>query len=240
MMQEYLTISPRQEAGKSLTWISPGKRSAVRGQDVETRRATSLRGDAVCTIVVLALLSISQVQAQDDLPYRPFKSFNNDTIQYLDYNFFIRHAQYKGKKVSDFIKDLELSIVYVHEIVDLINTGNKLISEVSSMSLGIRRVGDSPGSDRNYYVGITLAKPIFFEDFEKAAKYDGNRKRAQWSPQLYELLKDSELSGITTNQHLIEERRKILESSNPNYWEEFKKVVEKETKQWQKKNRDKQ
>jgi hypothetical protein len=49
-MMEYLTISQRQEAGRPPKWISPGKRSATRGMeilaipDVETRRATSLRG----------------------------------------------------------------------------------------------------------------------------------------------------------------------------------------------------
>jgi hypothetical protein len=179
------------------------------------------------------------LRAQEDLPYRYLKSLNNDTIQYLDYNFYIRHAQYEGKKISDFIKDLELPIVYVYEIVDLINMGNKFISEVRSISLGIRKIGNDPDTDRDYFVGITLAKAIFFEDFKKAAKYDGDNKGAQWSSQLYELLKDSELSGITTNQHLIEERRKILNSGNPNYWEELKKVVEKERREWQLKNRAK-
>jgi hypothetical protein len=183
--------------------------------------------------LVMGLTSVS-LQAQNDLPYKPLKWFNNDTIQYLDYNFNIRHAQYEGKKVADFIKDIELPIVYVTELVSLIDTPTKFISVIGSLTLGIREID----SIYDYYVVIAFSNVIPFDDFKKAAETirEENRVITHWTPPLYELLKDVEIKTIFTNSKLIEARRKIFENNNPNYREELKIQKEKETKQWQLKN----
>jgi hypothetical protein len=179
------------------------------------------------------------LRAQEDLPYRSLKSLNNDTIQYLDYNFFIRHAQYEGKKISDFIKDLELPIVYVDNVADIIPPKGDMV--VGAVILGVRKgyVSDFDVVSEDYYVSITFVKTIPFDDFNKVTKYSTRKDgtMSQWTPQLQELLKDIEIKYIGTNMYLIKERREALNKSN--YREELKKVVEKETKEWQLKSRTK-
>ena len=50
------------------------------------------------------------MQAQDNLPYKSLTEFRNDTTAFILYNFIDRAEQYKGKKLTDIAKDLEIPI----------------------------------------------------------------------------------------------------------------------------------
>ena len=54
------------------------------------------------------LQNIARMSLECELPYKPFKEFNNDTTAFLRYNFKDRAICYRGKKVSQLLKDLQL------------------------------------------------------------------------------------------------------------------------------------
>ena len=189
--------------------------------------------------IILALFAIvfvcGQVRAQDDLPYRPFKSFNNDTIQYIDYNFLIRGEQYAGKKISELINDLELPILSISQTVE-ISTGSN-VANIVEIDLLVGK--EKPWSSSNYYVNITLVTPI--PDREYIIKFVENDEGNEIIPltsELYEQIKDRKIKNVTSNSYLIEERRKLIEMHTKEANEQLKKVIEAEKANWRKKIRE--
>ncbi|MDR1719732.1 MAG: hypothetical protein LBR67_06385 [Dysgonamonadaceae bacterium] len=87
--------------------------------------------------LITFLTSLSGIFAQENLPYKPWKDFNGDTVQYLDYNFYTRESQYHGKKASAVLDDLELPITHVGEVVKSIGLHN------SDIKPCVVSVGDS-------------------------------------------------------------------------------------------------
>lgn len=51
------------------------------------------------------------LSAQNELPYKPFEAFNNDTLAFMDYNFRQRAEYYKGKTVGEVLEDISLPII---------------------------------------------------------------------------------------------------------------------------------
>ena len=190
--------------------------------------------------IILALLAMifvcGQTRAQDDLPYRSFKSFKNDTIQYLDYNFLIRSEQYKGEKILRLINDLDMPIISFTHSMEL-SSGSDLCNIVE-IELLVRKL--MPESTDNYYVSITLADPIPCRDFSNNIKIIENDDRSRiilWTPKLYEFIKNMEIKSVTANSYLIEERRKLLETPTKESYEQVKKIVETERANWRNKIR---
>ena len=188
--------------------------------------------------IILALLAMifvcGQTRAQDDLSYRSFKSFKNDTIQYLDYNFLIRGEQYAGKKVSDLINDLELPILSI--TVTMEQSTGPSDSKITGIELLVKKM--IHWSNYNYQIGITFANPIPCRNFKvTGVKDDSENYIIPWTTKIYEQIRDRELKTVTANSYLIEERRKLLETHTKEGYEQVKKVVETERANWRNKIR---
>jgi len=193
-----------------------------------------MKTNALILILSAILFASGQIRAQDDLPYRPFKSFNNDTVQYLDYNFFIRNDQYTGKKISDVINDLKLPIISMSTTLELSTSeANKIVGIDLVINKRIQ------WSAYDYCVSITLVNPIlsndrdFFYSYKVVRDSDGNGI-IPWTTQLYEYLKDKEIKSVTTNSYLIEERRKLIDMHTPEGNEQLKKLISTERANWRK------
>ncbi|MDR2146593.1 MAG: hypothetical protein LBE91_09075 [Tannerella sp.] len=179
----------------------------------------------------------------DDLPYRPFKSFHNDTIRYLDYNFTIRSDQYVNKPAGAFFNDLELPIVYVcYLMMQPGSSGNDI--DIVAMNLVFRKIGnggDDGDYSKDYYIRIGLQTPVDAKNFVDALDGDERNKERNdyyyWTPQLYELLKDSKLKGVEANDCLFSDRRKLRENYTTEKWKQLRKIIESEKTKWRKINR---
>ena len=176
------------------------------------------------------VFTCGHTRVQDDLPYRPFISFNNDTIQYLDYNYFIRGDKYNSKKIADLINELEVQIQSI-----------SCISEISSRE-DARIVGIDFLINKkkqwiydNYYISIALITPISFFDFisVRTLVYDNEGILIiPWTTELYEFLKDKEIKSVIANSYLIEERRKLIDLHTNEGDEQLKKLIEAEKANW--------
>ena len=62
-------------------------------------------------ILAVVVMASSQLSAQEIPPFRPFESFNGDTLAYLEYNFEERAAYYRGKTFAEVMKDLPFAPV---------------------------------------------------------------------------------------------------------------------------------
>ncbi|MFT4072243.1 MAG: hypothetical protein QM654_10065 [Dysgonamonadaceae bacterium] len=60
-------------------------------------------------LISLWIVLLSNIDLAAQSPYKPFSMFANDTTAFLRYNFNERADQYKGKKVSDVLRDLQIS-----------------------------------------------------------------------------------------------------------------------------------
>ncbi|MCL1933553.1 MAG: hypothetical protein FWF53_07070 [Candidatus Azobacteroides sp.] len=193
----------------------------------------------ILTLLIFIFLC-EHTQAQDTLPYRSFKSFHNDTIRYLDYNFTIRNDQYNDKTVGDLLQDLELPVVYVcNPIMQMSPKESKIY--IVTMDLIIRLVGNinnDHDDSKDYYIRIGLKNAIGADDFVEALscdkRNDGRNGLYYWTPQLYEVLKNFKLEGIEANNKLFAERRKILKNYSEENWKQLRKIIENEKAKWQK------
>jgi hypothetical protein len=153
---------------------------------------------------LLLVLVSGQVSAQDTLPYKPWASFNGDTLEYLDYNFTRTRWEngrtvsvYKGKKVSDIFKDLELPVQVITNTVFI--TSSK-VGEQIGLFLGVEDLGELRviNSAVDYYLWIEFAEPhLLPEEFTLGAK---------WTPEMYNAIKDFELEFAFSNYYLHKDK----------------------------------
>jgi hypothetical protein len=154
----------------------------------------------IITALLLGLVfGTVNAQEQDKLPYKSLASFNNDTLQYLEYNFLTRHDQYKGKKVSDVINDIKLPILYFGRI----SKGNSTIA----LMLVVRQLKDEPSELFDYYVTICFGNPPSSKDFTKIVNQPRRVMYPKWTPQIYEFIKDLEVSDTGPNYFIIREKQ---------------------------------
>ena len=203
-----------------------------------------MKTNSIILVLSAMLFVCGHTRAQDDLPYRPFQAFNNDTIRYLDYNFTIRNDQYVDKTVGDLLRDLELPVIYISNIVMQID---RPVHKLVGLNLVIRLVRDVDWDEsKDYYIKIGLQTPVDYEDFFDALATDKRNSDKMnerqydflyWTPQLYELIKDNKLGGISANDCLFPDRRKLRET---NTWEDIelvKRIIETEKANWRNKIR---
>jgi hypothetical protein len=133
---------------------------------------------------------LSHLKAQDTLSYKSWASFKGDTVAYLEYNFQTRGKQYVGKKVSDVFKDLELPVIETTEAAmgqtrknEQGNKGGELVR----LSLCILKTGKEPVF-HDYYITFAFKNP-------PVIPFGTSR---EWSPQMYERIKDLEVSALGT------------------------------------------
>ena len=202
-----------------------------------------MKTNSIILFLFAMLLLCGHTRAQDDLPYRPFKAFNKDTIRYLDYNFTIRNDQYVDKTIGDLFHDLELPVVFISNIaIQMDPTENKIVCSLIALNLVIRMARDVAGDDsKDYYIKIALKTPIDFDKFSDAVGNDRERGWQTgfyyWTTQLYNLLKDSEIKGLESNYHLFKDRENLLEINTVESRKQLMKIVETEKTHWRDKIR---
>jgi hypothetical protein len=155
---------------------------------------------------LMIIFALEQAHAQKGLSYKPLKSFEKDTIQYLEYNFNKRSSQYIGKTVADFINVLELSIIYLDKfkIEQKWSPSKRFINR---MNLGIVMVNSKPDDKVDYYITIEIKNGVDSEEFYRAAKFD-KHEVIHWTDKLYEVLKNFEIIDIGTNPKLVKKKKK--------------------------------
>lgn len=65
---------------------------------------------SIILILLLNLIVIIPGKSQNDLPYKPFSEFNNDTTAFIAYNYMDRADTYYNKTIEDVLKDLHISV----------------------------------------------------------------------------------------------------------------------------------
>ena len=168
----------------------------------------------IAGLILIALIGSIPVQAQvkerpleqeqDTLQYRSKAEFNQDTVQYLEYNFVKRGLQYKGKKISDVLKDLDLQVLYITE--STWSSGGGKPSQLQRLSLVIHQVGDEPNVFNDYYIIIGFAEPPLWDDYKEAINFVWGAKTQAFTPKLYDFLKDKVVSEVYSNPFIIYRR----------------------------------
>ncbi|NDV69767.1 hypothetical protein [Dysgonomonas sp. 25] len=64
-------------------------------------------------LILITFLTIIEIKAQCDLPYKSLNDFNNDIELFKDYNFIVRANCYKDKTVETILNDINVPITYV-------------------------------------------------------------------------------------------------------------------------------
>ena len=165
----------------------------------------------IAGLILIALLGSIPAQAQvkeqpleqeqEVLQYRSKAEFNQDTVQYLEYNFVKRGTQYEGKKVSDILKDLDLQVLYIAESTYSSGGGNP--SRITKLSLVVHQVGDEPNVFNDYYITICFAEPPLWDDYKEAIDFVWGAKTEAFTPKLYDFLKDKVVSCVYSNPFII-------------------------------------
>ena len=168
----------------------------------------------IAGLILIVLLGSIPVQAQvkeqpleqeqEVLQYRSKAEFNQDTVQYLEYNFVKRGTQYEGKKVSDVLKDLDLPVLYISESTWSSGGGNP--SRLKNLSLVVRQVGDEPNVFEDYYIAIYFAEPPLMDDYQEASGFGMNNSYPVLTPKLYNFLKDKVVLSVYSNPFIIYRR----------------------------------
>lgn len=112
--------------------------------------------------------TISNVEAGDidtvKQVYKPFKSFDNDTMKYLKENFVDHKSYYLNKPLSVLIKQLEIRIDHAVPSSPKFEAKSK---NVNFISLNFRKMGDKPNVD--YY---RKKGGVINIEFEQSFSYD--------------------------------------------------------------------
>jgi hypothetical protein len=206
----------------------------------------NMKTNSIILVLFACVFACGQVQAQEDnLPYRPFQSFKNDTIRYLDYNFTLRREQYAGKTVGDLLKDLQLPVLYISDISSQLPFKEEPWGVVS-MNLVIQPYRDKnedwSDDSKDYYIGLSFKKPLADRNFIRSLTpaRDAGAYLSHWTPQVYEKLKNMELHSISANELLFPERQRILddlrhsesEKDRKELVKQFKEIIKAEKERW--------
>jgi len=139
------------------------------------------------------------------MPYKAKADFNLDTLKFLEYNFHERQVQYKGKKVSDVLKDLDMPILYLSEVV-MQGTNPPRIPRIA---LVIHQVGEKHDLFNDYLIFIDFVVPLNFDDFKKASGFHRENPNPVFTQKFYEYLKDMELKKVFFSEYFINRRSQL-------------------------------
>ena len=159
---------------------------------------------------LLLIVFTGHTQVQEQLPYKAKATFNQDTLQYLEYNFIERASQYKGKKVSDVIKDFDLPVLYIAESAysGEIKQG-EIITKVKSLSLAVHQVGVKPNALEDYYVVVYFTDPPTFAEYREASGFSRENPNPVFTQKLYDFIKDRTVYNVSSNPYIIEKRENL-------------------------------
>lgn len=150
------------------------------------------------------LLSAGQLWAQEQKPYKPVITFNGDTAQYLEYNYTIRSAQYKGKTAGEILRELEYPVLYVVGTYG-IGLHTNIVTRLSALSLYIRQVGNEPSELKDYYITIIFENPPIHAEYKEASGLSGDNPRPVFSQKLYDFIKDLKVSSVFSNEYILKD-----------------------------------
>lgn len=146
-------------------------------------------------MTLLLIVGLAAINAQNELPYKPFSEFQGDTLRYLEYNYTTRAEQYVGKTVGVVLEECELPIT---QVVNL--GGVSMSNQLTLISLGIRQIGIKPSVFKDYYIEIRFATP---PPYDKLIDVCDPWAKDNWTPQVYDFIKDLQIKSITSNPYII-------------------------------------
>jgi hypothetical protein len=161
--------------------------------------------------ISLMIFACYHIQAQDKLQYRSLKSFNNDTINYLKYNFYTLRSQYEGKTIADVIKNIKLPIIKVIpiSIAKLYEGKEKPESELPTIpSIHLRILND--GTD----IAIHFTEPIEENEYIEAITSADGSKSKKMTTKLYNFLKDKKVKSVYANPIALEQVKQLRKNNN--------------------------
>ena len=131
-----------------------------------------------------------QLSAQSELPYKPFESFNNDTLAFMYYNFGQRAEYYKGKTVGEVLEDISLPI-------------KSFIRYMSGYTTTCIIVNADPvyREFKSNYIRIFLQNPV--ESKKLVELMGGDPISKIWTPEIYEFLKDEKVKRVEPNHYRL-------------------------------------
>jgi len=162
-------------------------------------------------------LSVGQIGAQEQKPYKPAAMFKKDTIAYLDYNYRIRSAQYAGKTVGEIIKELEYPVIYTGTIGMQLSPAFE--GSLTAIQLTVRQMGSEHNPDEDYYIILHFEEPPVINkngylpgigDFFRL-----NRPSFAFTAQIYNLIKDLKVRATGLNPGVIKD---------PEYFKRMKEI----------------
>ena len=143
-------------------------------------------------LILLPLLC--RLSAQNELPYKPFEAFNNDTLAFMDYNFRQRAEYYKGKTVDEVLEDISLPIKVFERGMKGYTTFCILVYTDSV-----------PHEMKGNYITVFLQNPVDSRKLVKLMGGDPNSKT--WTPEIYEFLKNEKVKRVAPNDfRLLKEK----------------------------------
>jgi len=139
-------------------------------------------------IVLLFILIGNFVLAhsQCDLPYKSVSEFDNDTTEFIMYNFLLRADCYENKTLGDVVNDLGISeLQYIPgNYDDRSDFYNRLYIYIYSDEYLDRRIREELSGD---IIDILLKTPLSKKTTDA---FVASRGSYDWAPQVYERYKD--------------------------------------------------
>ena len=138
------------------------------------------------TILILLVTASIASKSQSDLPYKALSAFSNDTTAFLRYNFKTRADCYKGKKVADVLRDLQLTPkMFISEPSTRVNKYAGICIYVSNTTM--LDILQYPGRKTQ---SIYIYWPDLMDDTEKTKLRRTYDNGGAWIQQYYDFFKN--------------------------------------------------
>ena len=144
------------------------------------------------TLFLIFMPLFWQLSAQSELPYKPFETFNNDTLAFMDYNFRQRAEYYKGKTVGEVLEDISLPIISFTRYM----RGRTTICIIVNTEPVHREF-------KSNYIRIYLQTPVDSKELNLLRVKNGNEYSNAWNPKLYEFLKNEKVESVAPNHYRL-------------------------------------
>ncbi len=144
------------------------------------------------SLIIIFIFVTLILKAQSGSPYKPFESFNNDTLAFLEYNFDTRSNFYKGKTVEYIVKDLGLQIKSYEKI--------STMQGICALALSVHHNGpDGEFSELfDYYIIVDFLQPISGETKSKLHKLG----EPKWTLNHYSIVQKMTVKSVRSNPYI--------------------------------------
>jgi len=162
----------------------------------------------------LLIFSLSEINAQCNLPYRVLSTFKNDTTAFMIYNFRDRMDCYKGKTLKEVTDDLKIPIK------DFMVLSHR---KYANMSRGIyiyiypKNYADNLADNKKeaHIIEVNWESPI---DYKEVASIKKQYEAKGWNFAIYNYFKDMKIREA-----------KVLVLDYSKYYEKYKPEVSDKT-----------